>query len=312
MNFKHLYYFWMTVRAGGVLRAGERLNITPQTLSGQIKRLEARLGCRLFERSGRNVRPTEAGRIAVAYAERIFGLGQQLEGELRGLAGEREASALKVGIDDSVPKVIAQRMLEPFASECSWPGIECREGSQRSLLADLDVHRLDVVLTSAIASDAPGERRTSYRLGRFSLAVFAAPGVSRDELVPFPRCLDAMPMLMPAANNALRAGLEEWFAAKGVSPTIAAELSDWGVMTAIGQYGGGAFVAPALLATELHSLYGVELIGHIDGVVEEFYAVAHERHICHPWVRRIIDAVSGVDEDGKPLSIATHPGHYQA
>jgi LysR family transcriptional activator of nhaA len=86
MNFKHLYYFWMTARTGGIIRAGQRLHVTPQTLSGQIKLLEERLGCRLFERQGRNIQLTDAGRIAVG---------------------------LKVGIADSVPKSIAFQLLQP-------------------------------------------------------------------------------------------------------------------------------------------------------------------------------------------------------
>jgi LysR family transcriptional regulator, transcriptional activator of nhaA len=86
MNFKHLYYFWMAASTGGMIRAGQRIHITPQTLSGQIKVLEARLGCQLFERAGRNVQLTEAGRVAAGYAEEIFLLGKELEGALKSYA----------------------------------------------------------------------------------------------------------------------------------------------------------------------------------------------------------------------------------
>jgi LysR family transcriptional regulator, transcriptional activator of nhaA len=113
MNFKHLYYFWMTARTGGIIRAGQRLHVTPQTLSGQIKLLEERLGCRLFERQGRNIQLTDAGRIAVGYAEQIFLLGSQLEGALKGRAGTGGVAPLKVGIADSVPKSIAFHLRQP-------------------------------------------------------------------------------------------------------------------------------------------------------------------------------------------------------
>jgi LysR family transcriptional activator of nhaA len=83
MNFKHLYYFWVTARIGGENRAGQHLHVTPQTLSVQIKLLQERLGCQLLERNGRNVRLTDAGRIAAGYAEQIFTLGQQMEEALR-------------------------------------------------------------------------------------------------------------------------------------------------------------------------------------------------------------------------------------
>lgn len=85
MNFKHLYYFWMTARIGGINRAGVHLNVTPQTLSAQIKLLQERLGCELFERNGRNIQLTDAGRIAADYADQIFSLGFQMQDALREL-----------------------------------------------------------------------------------------------------------------------------------------------------------------------------------------------------------------------------------
>ncbi len=146
MNFKHLYYFWMTARTVGVIRAGQRLHLTPQTLSGQIKLLEERLGCQLLERNGRNVQLTDAGRIAIGYAEEIFLLGSQLEGALKKQTGTRMAVAFKVGIADSIPKSIAYRFLEPAMVESQSVRIVCREGGLRALLADLAIHRLDLVL----------------------------------------------------------------------------------------------------------------------------------------------------------------------
>jgi LysR family transcriptional regulator, transcriptional activator of nhaA len=95
MNFKHLYYFWMAARTGGIIHAGQRIHITPQTLSGQIKVLEARLGCRLLERAGRNVQLTEAGRIAAGYAEEIFLLGEELEGALKSYANQSTRAAVR-------------------------------------------------------------------------------------------------------------------------------------------------------------------------------------------------------------------------
>ena len=82
MNYKHLYYFWATAKAGGVLRAAQQLHVTPQTLSGQIKLLEDRLGCPLLRRSGRGLELTEEGRTALGYADQIFALGAELEAAL--------------------------------------------------------------------------------------------------------------------------------------------------------------------------------------------------------------------------------------
>src|SRR4029453_16647663 len=112
MNFKHLYYFWAAAKAGGIVRAGEQLHITPQTLSTQIKLLEDRLRCRLFKKSGRRLELTEEGRNALGYAEQIFTIGAELEAALLN-RGNRRTLDFRVGIADSVPKAIAYRLLEP-------------------------------------------------------------------------------------------------------------------------------------------------------------------------------------------------------
>ena len=113
MNFKHLYYFWAAAKAGGILRAGEQLNVTPQTLSTQIKLLEARLGCSLFRKSGRGLELTEDGHTALRFAEQIFALGAELEAELGQTRSGTRAIEFRVGIADAVPKAIAYRLLEP-------------------------------------------------------------------------------------------------------------------------------------------------------------------------------------------------------
>ena len=114
MNYKHLHYFWTVLRAGGIVRASEQLHLTPQTLSGQIKLLEDRLGRRLFRKNGRNLELTDDGRVALRYADEIFSLGQELESSLleRG-AGGSQVRELRVGLEDAVAKTVAYRLLEP-------------------------------------------------------------------------------------------------------------------------------------------------------------------------------------------------------
>src|SRR5579862_4586819 len=113
MNFKHLLYFWAAAKAGGVVRAGQQLNISPQTLSGQIKLLEERLGCALFRKVGRGLQLTDEGRLAVGYADQIFALGAELEARIGQAGGEVPVLDFRVGISDSVPKSIAYRLIEP-------------------------------------------------------------------------------------------------------------------------------------------------------------------------------------------------------
>ena len=156
MNFKHLYYFWVTAKAGGIMRAGEQLHTTPQTLSGQIKLLEDRLGRKLFRKSGRQLELTEHGRLALGYADQIFSLGQDMETALRQVRGAQRRLDFRVGVADSVSKSVAYRLLEPAFTMVQPIKLLASEGKFDDLLAQLALHRLDLVIT-----DEPMPKRVS-------------------------------------------------------------------------------------------------------------------------------------------------------
>ena len=158
MNFKHLHYFWAAAKAGGVVRAGEQLHISPQTLSGQIKQLEDRLGCALFRKVGRGLELTEQGRVALGFAEQIFALGAELEAAVGRAGGAGQALDFRVGIADSVPKAMAYRLLEPALALSQPMHLICHEGKFPDLLGQLAVHRLDLVI-----ADEPMGRRVSVK-----------------------------------------------------------------------------------------------------------------------------------------------------
>lgn len=142
MNLKHLFYFWKTAKEGGVARAGEALHVTPQTISGQIGQLEDSLGVELFSRQGRALELTDAGRLALGYADEIFSLGAELEQAIRHYPKGRPAT-FRVGVSDALPKSLAYRLLEPAVAVGEPLRIVCREGRLERLLTELAVHRLD-------------------------------------------------------------------------------------------------------------------------------------------------------------------------
>src|SRR5210317_608749 len=145
INFKHLHYFWVVAKQGGVARASEVLHLTPQTISGQINLLEDNLGQALFRRNGRNLELTETGRFALSYADEIFSLGSELEDNLRNEPTDRP-QLFKAGIAEVVPKTIAYRLLAPALEMPEPMRILCRETSIETLLAELALHRVDVVI----------------------------------------------------------------------------------------------------------------------------------------------------------------------
>ncbi|MBV5297886.1 MAG: transcriptional activator NhaR [Rhodoferax sp.] len=293
MNFKHLYYFWVTARAGGIMRAGEQLHTTPQTLSGQIKLLEDWLGRRLFRKTGRQLELTEHGRLALGYADQIFSLGSELETALRQARGAQPGLDFRVGVTDSVSKSLAYRLLEPAFLIDQPVRLLASEGKFDDLLAALALHRLDLVI-----ADEPMPRRVSVKafnhvLGRSALSFFCAPSLKARIKGEFPACLDGLPMLVPGASASVRRQLEGWFARHQVSPIVVGEFDDAALMKAFGREGQGVFMAPSVLEVETCSQFGVAVFGRTSELVEEFFAVSVERHITHPCVLAITDAARG-------------------
>ncbi len=290
MNFKHLHYFWATARAGGVVRAGEQLHITPQTLSGQIKLLEERLGCALFRKNGRRLELTEEGRTALGFADEIFALGAEMEAAIGQTRAGARALDCRVGIADSVPKSIAYRLLEPALDVGQPVRLICHEGKFEDLLGQLAIHRLDLVI-----ADEPMHRQMSVRafnhaLGTTAMSFLGSPALHRTLTGPFPACLDGAPMLLQGTASAMRKRMDLWFAEQRIHPRTVGEFDDAALMQAFGREGRGVFMSPSVLEAEVCDQYGVELIGRTDGLVEEFFAVSVERRITHPCVAAITQA----------------------
>lgn len=295
MNFKHLYYFWVAAKAGGVMRAGEQLHTTPQTLSGQIKLLEERLGRRLFRKSGRQLELTDDGRVALRYADEIFALGSELEGAMREkrAAGGRQVLEFRVGIEDALAKTVAYKLLEPALSLDVPVHLVCSEGSFPDLMAQLALHRLDLVLADEPLTSRLSVKAFNHPLGRSPVSFFCAPALRAKLRGPFPQCLNDMPMLIPGGSSSVRPQLEAWWSRHQLHPRVVAEFDDGALMQAFGREGRGVFPSPTVVEDEVVSQYGVEVIGRSDEMVDTFYAISAERRITHPGVAAITSEARG-------------------
>ncbi|MFM2056264.1 MAG: hypothetical protein RLY71_649 [Pseudomonadota bacterium] len=293
VNFKHLHYFWATAKAGGIVRAGEQLHISPQTLSGQIKLLEDRLGCNLFRKSGRHLELTQAGHVALGYADQIFALGAELEAALSQVGSSRQVLDCRVGIADSVPKAIAYRLLEPALDVPQQVRLICHEGKFQDLLAKLAVQRLDLVIADEPMSKQLGVKAFNHALGTTAMSFFAAPALRHSLQGDFPRLLDGAPMLIQGAASAMRQRLDRWLARHQLHVRSIGEFDDAALLMAFGREGRGVFMSPTVLESETCAQHGVEVLGRTDDLVEEFYAVSIERRITHPCVAAITRAARG-------------------
>jgi len=289
LNFKHLRYFWVVAKAGGIARAGERLHLTPQTISGQITLFEELLGYKLFNRVGRRLELTEPGRVVLTYADEIFTLGEELEGVLRS-PGEGRQPQFRVGLADAVQKVIAYRILEPAMKLAEPPRMICREGKVRSLLADLAVHRLDIVIADGPMPAASKIKGFNHLLGECGLTFFATSKLARRHPGSFPGFLDGAPLLLPGEDAAVRPRLLRWLETLRIQPRIVGEFDDGALLKAFGRSGAGFFAAPSAIAEQVCQQYGVDAIGATKEVTEQFYAISVERRLTHPAVIAITSA----------------------
>jgi LysR family transcriptional activator of nhaA len=292
VNYKHLHYFWVVAKAGGIVRAGAQLHTTPQTLSSQIKLLEDRLGRSLFRKSGRKLELTDDGRVALRYADEIFGLGSELEAAMRERrsSGSDRVLEFRVGIEDAVAKSVAYMLLEPALALAEPMRLICTEGHFDDLLAQLALDRMDLVI-----ADEPIPRRLAVKaynhaLGSSSMSFFCSPELGRRLKGPFPDCLNGAPMLIPGARSTVRSQVESWLTLHALRPRVVGEFDDGALMKAFGREGRGVFISPSVVEQQTCAQYGVEVIGRSSDLVEQFYAISVERRITHPGVAAITQA----------------------
>ena len=289
LNYHHLLYFWVVAKEGSIVRASEELRLAHPTISGQIHRLEEVLGEKLFTRRGRQLVLTEAGRVAFRYADQIFSLGREFIDTLRGRASGRPLR-LVVGVADVLPPSLVRRFLEPAFRLGHAVQVICRaDKSVEEFIAELALHRVDVVIADGPAGPGTRVRAFSHLLGECGTTFLAAPKLAPSTRRNFPRSLDGTPFLLPGAPSAVRRALEQWFDSQDIQPRIVAEFDDSALAKDFGREGMGVFAAPMVIEPEVRREYRVRVVGRSEAVRQQFYAISVERKIKHPAVAAVCE-----------------------
>ncbi|WP_439112266.1 LysR family transcriptional regulator [Hydrogenophaga sp.] len=286
LNYKHLYYFWVTAKEGGMSHAADRLGLAVQTVSAQVRLLEQSLGHALFKPAGRGLALTDAGQAALQVAEQIFHLGEHLQTAVRE-AGTHVGVRLVVGISDGLPKLAVRDLLAPAMEE---PHLRllCHEDKFDDLLADLALHRLDVVLSDRPAPANPNLRLYSHALGSSALGWYAPKEWLAQARHNFPHSLAQVPVLLPTAHASVRLRLDQWFERQGVTPNLVGEFEDSALLATFGSLGMGVFPASERMREKLSNGYGLSWFAPCDGVQEHFYAIGTARKVQHPLVQKLL------------------------
>lgn len=289
MNYKHLHYFWMVAHEGSITKASEKLHITPQTISGQLSLLEERIGNALFDKVGRGLQLTETGRLVLCYADEIFELGRELNDVLRG-APAVGPSEFIVGAASALPKTIVYKIIEPALHLPHDISLTSREGPVEAMLADLAIHKVDMVLSDTPVTNAISVKAYNHLLGESELSCFAAPRLAKTYQKNFPQSLNNAPVLLPTPQYAIRQLIDGWLQQHSIHPIICGQFDDSALMKSFGQTGMGIFFMSSTIEEEICSNFNVRVVGRIDEVTQKYYAISAERKVKHPAVAAICDS----------------------
>ena len=295
LNYKHLHYFWVVAQEGSITRAADRLGVAIQTISGQLSLLETQLGKALFVPQGRGLALSEVGRTVQGYADQIFQLGDALLDAVQ----QHDSSGtlrLRAGITDGIPKLLAYQLLNSIVAGPGDVRLICEEDEFDDLLADLALHRLDVVLTDRPAPGGSNLKLFSTQLGDFATGLFASHELASAHASAYPASLDGAPLLLPSRHHALRARIDRWLEnlqREKIRPKIVGEFEDNALLNTFGRGGLGLFPAPLALASQVSEQLNAVEIGEMQGVSEQIYAISSERRIRHPAVEALCQVQIG-------------------
>ena len=287
-NYRHLFYFWVVAKEGGIARAAERLDMAVQTISAQVRELEKSLGVSLLRSEGRNLVLTDAGVAALHEADHIFALGELLPVRVRE-AASGQTLRLNLGISDGIAKLAVHRLLTPVLDE---PHLRllCHEGEFQPLLGELALHKLDAVLADRAAPPNPALRTTSQLLGSGAIAWYATPLWAEAAANGFPHSLAVVPVLLPTDHAAMRARIDHWLERERIRPRIAGEFEDSALLSTFAATGMGVMPAPVSLGEHLAQTHGLVQVGSTPEVQEQFHLIYSARKVMHPLLTRLLEA----------------------
>ena len=290
-NYRHLFYFWVVAKEGGIARAAERLDMAVQTISAQVRELEKSLGVSLLRTEGRNLVLTDAGVAALHEADHIFALGELLPVRVRE-AASGQTLRLNLGISDGIAKLAVHRLLTPVLDE---PHLRllCHEGEFQPLLGELALHKLDAVLADRAAPPTPALRTTSQLLGSSAIAWYAPPLWAEAAANGFPHSLAVVPVLLPTDHAAMRARIDHWLERERIRPHIAGEFEDSALLSTFAATGMGVMPAPVSLGEHLAQTHGLVQVGTAPDVQEQFHLIYSARKVMHPLLTRLLEAGQG-------------------
>ncbi|MFO1394985.1 MAG: LysR family transcriptional regulator [Steroidobacteraceae bacterium] len=283
LNYHHLHAFWAVAKEGHMTRAGQRLHVSPSALSTQIQQLEQSLGQPLFERQARSMKLTEAGRVALEYAESIFAAGAELTSLLRD-GREPGRQVLRVGAVATLSRNFQENLLRPLIAREDVV-LTLHSGGLSELLDRLQVHTLDLVLANQPV-EAVGE--TLWRCRRIARQPVSLVGPPDIGTFSFPDDLATRPLVLPSRAHGIRAGFDVWCEQRGLHPRIRAEVDDMAMLRLLARDTGALALVPTVVVQDELRAGTLCELAVVPGLHEQFYAITVKRHFVPPLLKSLL------------------------
>ena len=285
LNFHHLHYFWAVAKEGNLTRAASKLHVSQSALSTQIKQLEEQLGQALFARAGRALQLTEAGQLALGYADSIFSSGAELMALLReGRRNERQV--VRIGAVATLSRNFQENFIRPLIGRADVE-MAMYSGSLAEMLARLRVHTLDLILSNRRVHASAADPWRCRRIARQPVSLVGKPRPKRRAF-RFPQELAEVPLLLPGRDNDIRAGFDLYCDQLGIRYQLRAEVDDMALLRLLARDADGVALLPTVVVQdELRSGQLVEY-GVIPDLHENFYAISVQRHFVSPLLKALL------------------------
>ena len=275
LNYHHLYYFYLTVKEGSLAKAAEKLHVTPQTVSGQLKAFEHYLGKPLFDKVGKSLKPNQLGLTTYNYAQEIFTQGSELLDILKN--DRQDIRKYRVGVKDAIPKILAFDLLYPVSQQFASTHFEFKEGSLDNLVYQLVNNEVDLIIADEKPQESFKTKLSNYRIGSTDVSFYCSKELKSNLSGDFPHNLEGAPLLISSDNAAIKAPLLSWLEVNDINMEIVAEFDDSALQKLFAQQGKGVISVPTCSAKHIADMYGLVFLGETSELKEHFYAISAKR-----------------------------------
>ena len=285
LNYHHLHYFWAVAKEGNLTRAAVQLHVSQSALSTQIKQLEDQLGQALFTREGRVLQLTEAGRVALTYAETIFETGNELTALLRD--GKRLArQVLRIGGVATLSRNFQENFVKPLLKRDDVE-LVLQSGGLDELLTRLAVHNLDVVLSNRKVHADTQHPWRCRRIARQPVSLVGRPR-TKAKAFRFPEELAEQALLLPGRDSDIRAGFDVLCEQLGLRYQVLAEVDDMAMLRLLARDSGNVALLPTVVVQDELKSGKLQEYCVVPQLHENFYAITVQRHFEPPLLKTLL------------------------